>query len=85
MWNYIFYLPGVLFIVSGLPQTFRLLKRRSSADISIIMYTLTVAGIALVVIDAWRSRAWSIFYSNLASLLITGFNWGLVIWYRYQR
>ncbi|MFZ5391135.1 MAG: PQ-loop domain-containing transporter [Patescibacteria group bacterium] len=80
-----YYLPAVFFTISGLPQIYRLFKRKSSADISLTMYVLTVAGIAIVVYDAWRNGIMSIFFSNLISLVITSVSLFLVIYYRWFR
>jgi uncharacterized protein with PQ loop repeat len=78
----IFYLPAALFLISGFPQMVKLLKTKSSKDISIWMYLLTCIGIGIVVVDAYMSRNNSIFISNLASLIITGTNTFLIIRYR---
>ncbi|MBU1039058.1 hypothetical protein KKC17_02385 [Patescibacteria group bacterium] len=79
-----YYLPAVFFTISGLPQIYRLLKRKSSADISLAMYALTVAGIAIITYDAWRNRVMSIFVSNLISLIITSLSLILVAYYRWR-
>lgn len=80
--QYIFYLPGILFLISGIPQTRKLIRTKSSRDISLTMYLLTLLAIAIVVIDAFIQKNMSILASNLASLLITGLNTFLVIKYR---
>ena len=80
--QYIFYLPGILFLISGIPQTRKLILTKSSRDISLTMYLLTLLAIAIVVIDAFIQKNMSILASNLASLLITGLNTFLVIKYR---
>jgi MtN3 and saliva related transmembrane protein len=78
----LFYLPAVLFLVSGFPQMIKLLRTKSSEDISVWMYLLTCLGIGIVVTDAYLSGNNSIFVSNLASLAITGTNAFLIIRYR---
>jgi MtN3 and saliva related transmembrane protein len=78
----LFYLPGVLFLISGLPQMLKLIKTKSSKDISISMYLITLLAILLVLIDAFLSRNKSIVFSNSVSFIITGINTFLVIWYR---
>lgn len=80
--QYIFYLPGILFLVSGFPQMLKLLKTKSSDDISVVMYLLTCLAIIIVIIDAYQHQNSSILFSNLASLTITGINTFLVIKYR---
>lgn len=81
----IFYLPGILFLISGLPQMIKLIRTKSSEDISIWMYLLTCLGISIIVIDAYLSKNFSILISNLVSLLITGINTFLTIKYRRIR
>ena len=80
--QYVFYLPAVLFLISGIPQTIKLLKTKSSKDISISMYILTALAISIVVLDAFLNNNTSIMVSNLASLVITLTNTFLVIKYR---
>ncbi len=78
----LFYLPAVLFLISGFPQMVKLIKTKSSEDISVSMYLITCAAIIIVVIDAYMNKNTSIFVSNLASLAITGTNTFLVIKYK---
>jgi len=80
-----FYLPAVLFLISGLPQMIKLLRTKSSEDISVWMYLLTCIAIGIVVTDALLSKNYSIFVSNLTSLVITGINTFLIIRYRKRK
>jgi len=80
--QYIFYLPGVLFIISGLPQMFKLIKTKSSKDISLSMFVITIVAIVIVVIDAYIHGNQSIMVSNLASLSLVSVNTFLIIKYR---
>ena len=80
--QYIFYLPAVLFLISGIPQTVKLIKTKSSKDISITMYIMTFVAVSIVVLDAYLKGNTSIMVSNLASLSITGLNTFLVYKYR---
>ena len=75
----IFYLPGVLFIISGIPQMIKLIKTKSSEDISITMYVITCIAVVIVIIDAYLQNNRSILFSNLASLAIVGVNTILTI------
>ena len=81
----IFYLPAVLFLVSGFPQMIKLLKTKSSEDISVWMYLLTCLAILIIITDAYLSKNYSILVSNLASLAITGTNTFLTIKYRKKK
>ncbi len=83
--NIIFYLPAILFIISGIPQMFKLIKTKSSEDISLLMYLITLLAITLIVIDAYLAKNNSILVSNLASLAITGTNTFLVIKYKKKK
>jgi MtN3 and saliva related transmembrane protein len=80
--NIIFYLPAILFLISGLPQMIKLLKTKSSEDISVSMYLITCLAISIIVLDALLSKNYSILVSNLVSLSITGINTFLTIKYR---
>ncbi|HBA45561.1 hypothetical protein A2W67_00130 [Candidatus Nomurabacteria bacterium RIFCSPLOWO2_02_40_28] len=80
--QYIFYLPAVLFVISGLPQMIKLLKTKSSGDISISMFIITIVAISIVIIDAYIQGNTSILVSNLASLSIVSVNTFLIIKYR---
>jgi len=81
----LFYLPSILFLISGLPQTIKLLKTKSSKDISIWTYLLTCLAIIIIVVDAFLNRNISILVSNLVSLAITGLNTFLVIYYQKRK
>lgn len=83
--QYIFYLPAVLFLVSGFPQMIKLLKTKSSEDISVWMYLLTCLAITIIIIDAYINHNNSILVSNLASLCIAGTNTILTIKYRKKK
>ncbi|PIR68214.1 hypothetical protein COU49_02630 [Candidatus Nomurabacteria bacterium CG10_big_fil_rev_8_21_14_0_10_35_16] len=83
--NIIFYLPAILFVISGLPQMIKLIKTKSSEDISILMYLITFLAVTIVVIDAYLVKNNSILVSNLASLIIITINTILVIKYRKKK
>lgn len=78
----LFYLPAILFLISGFPQMIKLLKTKSSEDISVWMYLITCLAILIVVIDAYMHKNNSILISNLASLAITSTNTFLIIKYK---
>jgi uncharacterized protein with PQ loop repeat len=83
--NIIFYLPAFLFLASGLPQMFQLLRTKKSEDISVSMYLITCTAVIIVIIDAAIHHNTSIMVSNLASLAITGTNTLLVIKYKKKK
>lgn len=78
----LFYLPAVLFLISGLPQMIKLIKTKSSEDISISMYLITDLAIAIIIVDAYLSQNYSILISNAVSLFLTLINTFLTIKYR---
>ena len=82
MIDWIFYLPGIMFLVSGIPQTIKLLKTRSSGDISIWTYGLTAGAIIIILIDATLNGNKSLMFSNGLSAIITSFNFLLIVKYR---
>lgn len=81
----LFYLPAVLFFISGLPQMIKLIKTKSSQDISISMYLITDLAIAIIILDAFLQANYSILISNAVSLAITAVNTFLTIKYRKQK
>lgn len=78
----LFYLPAILFLISGLPQMTKLIKRKSSEDISVSMYLITDLAIAIIILDAFLSQNYSILVANAVSLLLTLTNTILTIKYR---
>ena len=78
----LFFLPAVLFLFSGLPQTYKLLKTKKSEDISIQTYILTVIAIGIILLDAIIHKNWSIALSNGVSLAVTGTNLLLINKYK---
>jgi len=48
----------------------KLLKTKSSENISILMYLITLIAVSIVVVDAYIHKNNSILVSNLASLCI---------------
>jgi uncharacterized protein with PQ loop repeat len=80
--QYIFYLPGVLFLISGIPQIVKLLRTKSSNDISVSMYILTWVAVALVVIDTFMHHDFGSMVSNFVSLCTLSVTTFLVIKYR---
>jgi uncharacterized protein with PQ loop repeat len=78
----IFYLPGVIFLFSGLPQTVKMLKTKRADDISEWTYGLTVFAIGIIFIDAMLHGNWSIAWSNGVSFVLTGINFFLILYYQ---
>lgn len=82
MIEWIFYLPGIMFLISGLPQTIKLLKTKRSKDISIWTYGFTTSAIILILIDAIISGNQSLVFSNGLSAMITSLNLVLIVKYK---
>jgi uncharacterized protein with PQ loop repeat len=83
--QYIFYLPGVLFLISGIPQIVKLLRTKSSNDISVSMYILTWVAVAIVVVDTFLHHDFGSAISNFVSLITMSTTIFLVIKYRIKR
>jgi len=81
-WKFIFYLPAILFLISGIPQIVKLLKTKSSEDISTWMYIITFMAVFIVVIDTFVHHNMSAMISNLVSLITMGITIFLVIKYK---
>jgi len=78
----IFYLPGILFLISGVPQIVKLIRTKSSEDISIWMYILTMVGVVLMVVDNYLHQDFGAMISNSVSLITLVITTFLVIKYR---
>ena len=83
--NYIFYLPAVLFLISGIPQIAKLIRTKSSNDISISMYVLTWAAVAIVVVSTFLHHDIGSAISNLVSLITISITIFLTAKYRKPR
>jgi uncharacterized protein with PQ loop repeat len=80
--NYIFYLPGILFLISGIPQIVKLLRTKSSKDISIWTYILTWVAVAIVVVDTFMHHDFGSMISNFISLVTLSITAFLVVRYK---
>ena len=80
--QYIFYLPGVLFLISGIPQIVKLIKTKSSNDISVWMYILTWVAVAIVVVSTFIHHDIGSAISNLVSLITMSITIFLVFKYK---
>jgi uncharacterized protein with PQ loop repeat len=76
---------GILFILSGLPQTIKLLRSKDSASISVITYIVTVLAIYLTLFQAIADESWQVAISMTMSASITTTNLILIYRYRYVR
>ena len=63
----------------------KLIKTKSSEDISLLMYFLTCTAIVIIIIDAYLAKNISILVSNLASLAVAGTNTFLTIKYKKKK
>ena len=78
----IFFIPGVIFLFSGLPQTYQLIKTKKSQDISSLTYFLTVVAIGIIFFDAIYHGNTSIAVSNGISFCLTSTNLFLILKYK---
>jgi uncharacterized protein with PQ loop repeat len=83
--QFIFYLPGVLFLISGIPQIVKLIKTKSSEDISTWMYVLTWVAVAIVVVDTFLHHDFGSMVSNFISLITISITTFLVIKYKKKK
>lgn len=72
----------IIFIVSAVPQTIKLIKTKSSKDISLRTYLLTFVWVALSVYVAYINNAIDLVISNWLSLWFLLLNIWLIIKYR---
>jgi len=78
----IFYLATPLLILSALPQTIKLIKGKSSKDISLLTYAMTFLGVLLIFIRALQVGDMAIILGNGGSLLFLCINTFLIIKYK---
>jgi len=83
--QYIFYLPGALFLISGVPQIYKLIRTKSSEDISTWMYVLTWVAVAIVVVDTFMHHDYGSMISNFVSLCTLSITTFLVIRYKKKK
>jgi len=81
----IFYLPTPIFLISGIPQTMALLRRKTSEDISILTYALTWFAIMLILVKATKEGQTEIMLANGVSLTTVSTNLVLIIKYRIKQ
>jgi len=80
--EYLFYLSAPLLLISGIPQTIRLLKRKSSEDISIITYLCTWIAVSLLVLNSIQNGNMSLIVANGVSMITLTLNLFLALKYR---
>ena len=78
----IFYLATLLLILSGIPQTIKLIKSKRSQDISVLMYVMTIGGVSLLFIKSINIEDYALILGNGVSLLFLLINLSLTIRYR---
>lgn len=78
------YLATPLLIISGLPQMFKLLKRKTAEDISRLTYSFTTLAIMLLFARSCQIGDLSLMTANGASFIITGTNTFLIFYYHYH-
>jgi len=79
----IFYLPSIIFLISGIPQTIKLYSTKSSKDISLTTYILTLTAVIILCVDAYIHNNPTLLLSNLTSLFFLTINTTLIIKYRF--
>lgn len=83
--EYIFYLSAPLLLISGIPQTVKLLQRKSSEDISMITYFCTWTAVCLLVLNSLINSNSSLLISNALSMTTLTINLFLIIKYRGRK
>ncbi len=65
-------LAGLLTTVAFLPQVIKTWKSRSAADLSLGMFAILCAGVALWLLYGLLLGAWPVILANAATLLLAG-------------
>ena len=80
--TYLFYLATPLIIASGIPQTIRLLQRKRSDDISILMFFFTWLAVFILLLNSIHVKDMSLTLANGASFVSVTINLLLILNYR---
>ena len=56
---------GVLSVIAFVPQAWRIVRRKSAADVSLAMYLTLIATSALWMFYAWALGSMPLFFTNL--------------------
>ena len=56
---------GILSVVAFIPQAWRIVRRKSAADVSLAMYVTLIAASALWMFYAWMLGSMPLFFTNL--------------------
>lgn len=75
------FLPAILLTFSGIPQTIKLLKIKSSRDISKLTYTSTWIAVLLLTIRSFELRDSMLFFGNSVSMITLTINLFLIFKY----
>ena len=80
--EFIFYLSAPLLLISGIPQTIKLIQRKKSKDISIIMYLCTWVAVLILLIESITVGSTTLILSNGVSMATLTLNLLLILKYR---
>ena len=56
---------GILSVIAFVPQAWRIIRRKSAADVSLAMYLTLIAASALWMFYAWTLGSMPLFFTNL--------------------
>jgi len=76
-------LAPILLIISGLPQTIKLLKTKKSDDISPATYVMTLFAVLILLCKSVVVNDSTLIASNAVSCLLLSINTSLIFWYRF--
>ena len=76
---------SILFLISGIPQSIKLIKTKKSNDISLTMYIITIGAVILSITASINPFNLNLLISNSVSLTMLSFNLFLIIRYRNNR
>ncbi len=80
----LFYLSAPLLLLSGIPQTLKLLRTKRSHDISIATYAMTWLAVSILFVDSVMVLSQSLALANFTSLVTVSVNLYLIIYYRVK-
>lgn len=66
------FIAASLTTIAFVPQVYKVWRSRSANDISLGMYLLFTAGVALWLVYGWMINAWPVIIANSLTLLLAG-------------
>lgn len=78
------FIAASLTTIAFVPQVYKVWRSRTANDISLGMYLLFTAGVALWLVYGWMINAWPVIIANSLTLLLAGAVLVMKLWFSRQ-